>query len=228
MRAKIDSLFQRDYDYVKAHDYKWSIAALEYMKSSYIDEKFAEPMVPEYLIHGLDMAWLLIQLRLPVTTEEMDLMLSASVLHILVELYESYDIDSTVHEIGLPEEMADFVKDIMTSNQYFDKIVDNRLLLMVKMVERSNLIEHLCDMSIEEAKHFRLDAKRFWFAVCVEGKARYQEFDAALSGILEKMRGLIQVMDILFKRYEDEEDELYDEILLLREENARLRLRLNM
>lgn len=226
MKAKIDSLFQRDYDYAKTHDYKYTIAALEYIKVSYIEEKMTEPMVQEYLVHGLSMAWLLIQLRLPVTTEEMDFMLSASVLHILVELYERYDIESTVESIGLPQEVAAFVEDIMTSNEDFDKIVDNRLLLMVKMVERSNLIEHLCDMTIEEAKHFRLDAKRFWFAVCVEGKARYQEFDAALSGILEKMRGLIQVMDILFKRYEDEEDELYEEILLLKEENARMRVAL--
>ena len=226
MKAKIDSLFQRDYDYAVNHDYKYTISALEYIKVSCIEEKMTEPMVQEYLVHGLSMAWLLIQLRLPVTTEEMDLMLSASVLHILVELYEQYDIEGTVESIGLPQEVAAFVEDIMISNEDFDKIVDNRLLLMVKMVERSNLIEHLCDMTIEEAKHFRLDAKRFWFAVCVEGKARYQEFDAALSGILEKMRGLIQVMDILFKRYEDEEDELYDEILLLKEENARMRVAL--
>lgn len=226
MKAKIDSLFQRDYDYAAAHDYKCSTAALEYIKTSYIDVENTMPMVQEYLIHGLSIAWLLIELRLPVTEKEMDLMLSASVLHILAEMYEPYDIEGTVEQIGLSKNVADFVNDIVTSNQDFDKIVGDRLLLMVKMVERSNLIEHLCDMSIEEAKHFRMDAKRFWFAACVEGKACYQEFDMALSGILEKMRGLIQVMDILFKRYEDEEDELYEEILLLKEENARIRVAL--
>lgn len=224
MQTKINTLFERDYAYAVSHNYKNTCAALEYIKTSHMDVKVPVPMVQEYLIHGLSMMWLLIELPLPVTDEEMDLMLTASILHILDEIYGEYDMERISEVIAVPKEAATLVQKIKQSNHNYDMIVQDRLLLIVKMVERSNLIEHLCDMTAEEAKEFMTDAKRFWFSMCIEGKERYQEFDAALTGILEKMRGLIQVMDILFKRYDAEEDELYEDILALKEENAHIRV----
>lgn len=224
LKTKIDMLFERDYAYAVSHNYKNTCASLEYIKASHMDVKVNVPMVQEYLIHGLAMVWLLIELRLPITEEEMDLILSASMLHILVELYGEYDMESLSDMIGVPEDVRLFVHKIQESNQNYEMVLQDRLLLIVKMVERSNLIEHLCDMTTEEAKQFMTDTKHHWFSMCIEGKERYQEFDAALAGILEKMRGLIQVMDVLFKRYDAEEDELYEDILALKEENAHIRV----
>lgn len=224
MKMKINSLFERDYAYAVSHNYQSTCAALEYMKKSHMDVKVTVPMVQEYLIHALSLVWLLIELPLPITEDEMDLILSASVLHILDEIYGEYDMESLSDVIDVPKTTFEFINKIEQSNHNYDMIVQDRLLLIVKMAERSNVIEHLCDMTIEEAKEFILDAKRYWFAMCIEGKVRFQEFDAALTGILEKMRGLIQVMDILFQRFDSEEEELYEDILALKEENARIRI----
>ena len=224
LKTKIDMLFERDYAYAVSHNYKNTCASLEYIKASHMDVNVNVPMVQEYLIHGLSMVWLLIELRLPITEKEMDLILSASMLHILVELYGEYDMESLSDVIGVPEDVRSFVHKIQESNQNYEMVLQDRLLLIVKMVERSNLIEHLCDMTTEEAKQFMTDTKHHWFSMCIEGKESYQEFDAALAGILEKMRGLIQVMDVLFKRYDAEEDELYEDILALKEENAHIRV----
>jgi len=108
---------------------------------------------------------------------------------------------------------------------YYRTLAKDRLLLMIKMVERSNLIEHLCDMTADEAKTFMWETKRHLFLLCLDGKETYPEFENAFGNIMEKMRGLIQVMDILYKKYDAEEDELYDEIWSLTEENARIRKR---
>ncbi len=226
MKARIDMLFDRDYAYAVAHGYDNTVMALDYIKSSHLDVKVTVPMLQEYLIHGLSMAWMLIELQLPVSHEEMDIMLSASVLHILTELYGEYDVDGLGKSIGMPEQVVTFLHQIPLSNKYYGMIVEDRLLLIIKMVERSNVIEHLCDMTTDEAKQFMMEAKCYLFSMCIDGKERYPEFDGAFTGILEKMRGLIQVMDILFKRYDLEEDELYEEILVLKEENARIRMAL--
>ena len=220
MKTRIDTLWERNYAYAASHNYRLTRAALEEIRGTHMDADAPAAMVSEYLIHGLSMAWLLIELRLPVTDAELDLMLSASVLHILVEMYGETGMDDST----APEEVRDFVRKIAEADRNPGIAPENRLLLMVKLVERSNLIEHLCDMSPDEAKQFMREAKRIWFSVCLEGKTRYPEFDAALTGILEKMRGLIQVIDILFKRFDAEEDELYEEIFNLKEENARIRL----
>lgn len=216
MKEKIETLWQRDFAYARENSCPRACAALEYLRG-----KMETPTrkQAEYLIHGLAMGWLLIELRLPVTEEEMDLMLAASVLHILPELWSREELTRA----GAGEREVSFVERIARADRNPAQAAEDRLLLMVKLVERSNLIEHLCDMSPDEAKQFMLEAKRVWFSVCLEGKVRYPEFDPAITNILEKMRGLFQVMDILFKRYDAEEDELCEEILTLKEENARIR-----
>lgn len=220
MKKQIDILWERNYAYATSRHYSSTCAALEEIKASHMGTGAMTPQLQEYMIHGLSMAWLLMELPFSVTKEDMDLMLSASILHILVELYGTDCMECA----AAGEKVQSFVRKIAEADQNPAIAVEDRLLLVVKLVERSDHIEHQCNMSPDEARRFMKDAKRIWFPACLEGKVRYPEFDAALTGILDKMRGLIQVMDILFKRYDEEEDELYEEILNLTEENARIRV----
>ena len=219
MERKIDALWKQNYAYACAQGYSRTCRALEYMKSASYPQVPGKE-APEYRIHGLALSWLLIELRLPIPAEALDRMLAASVLHIFPELYG----EEGMAGLTAGEDVVDFVRRIRQADREPGLTAEDPLLLMIKLAERSNLIEHLCDMSTDDARHFMQDAKRVWFPVCLEGRLRFPEFSDALTGLLEKMRGLIQVMDILFKRYDTEEEELYDEILTLREENASIRL----
>jgi len=226
LKLKVDMLWERDYTYALEHQMKSTLAALSFLKENVIDKRVSPAMTKEYLIHGLSIVWLLVELRLPVSEEELDLMMSVAALHVLKELDPEYSLEQLEKIPSIHENVVVFIESLTKADKQYEIIMDDRLLLITKMAERSNVIEHLCDMTTEEAKIFMIETKRYLFPLCLDGKERYPEFDAALTGILEKMRGLIQVTDILFKRYDSEEDELYEEILNLKEENARIRVAL--
>lgn len=224
LNEQIATLMEREEAYANEHALANTQVALNYMKNHLVDVPEEIPMKREYAIHGLSMVWLIIELQLPASADELDLMLASSLLHVFPEL----KLECTA---AVDKAVLEYVEEITKIDQlgpqevepYYRKLACDRLLLMVKMVERSNVIEHLCDMSTDEAKAFMWETKRHLFLMCLDGKENFPEFAPAFGNVLEKMRGLMQVMEILFQRYDAEEEELYDEIWNLREENARIR-----
>ncbi len=186
---------------------------------------FDDAMKAEYYIHGVSMAFMILELHLPISNQELDIMLAASICHILCEIDPEYPLDYLAMKdiskdvILFVQEMIQADKRLFVSN---NQIVFEKLLFMIKLVERCNLIQHLCDMSTEEAKLFIVETKRYLIPMALEGKAQYPEFADYVSVLLEKMRTLIQIADILFRKYDAEEEELYEEILELKEENFRI------
>ena len=59
--------------------------------------------------------------------------------------------------------------------------------------------------------------------MCIYGKEHYHELLAPVSVLMEKIRTLIEVAEVLLRKYEVREAELNRDILSLQEENATLR-----
>lgn len=182
-------------------------------------------MVDEYYVHGMIMARILSDMSLPISGEELDKLLTSAICHIIMEVDPEYDINRNLIEREISEDIINFVLTMVEADKNNSNInvLDDRLLFIIKIVERCNLIEHLCDMSTEEAKAFIHETKRKLLPLCISAKEKYPEFNIQIDVLMVKMRTLIQVMDILYARYDAEQEELYDEILNYKDENFRIK-----
>lgn len=218
MEARIDTLTKQLFVFADIHDYDRTRRAMRYLRNVQMEAEIT-PRLQEYLQHGLSAAWLLVELRAPVTDDELDLMLSATVLHVLVERYGADGLQGT----GADERVKALVQKMIKADENPGIVLSDKLLLLAKMVERSSLMEQLCDYPPEEGKMLLKQAKQAWISLCLEAELQYPELEAALSAVREKMRAIVLILDVLYKRYDEEEDALYEEILDLTEENARIR-----
>ena len=184
-----------------------------------------------YLNHALCVGWMLIDLRLPLAPEEMDLAISAALCHILPEIIENFDYETKLAALNVDPRVSKIVATITRKSTgtdddmtaFYDRIKKDRLAYMVRLVDRANLVEQLYGTSTLEAKSYILETKRYFLPLCIWGKEHFPELEVPISIMMEKMRTLTQVTEILYSKYETEENSLNDEILALKEENSRLR-----
>lgn len=204
--------------------------ALDFMKEKVLADQ-ANDTNKGYLDHAIAISWMLMDLMFPLSAEEEDCMLTAALCHILPELFCDIDVKSECRNVGLEDRIANIIllitrKDGMSEEQtacHYENLKEDKLALFIRLVDRSNLIEYLHGISQIEAKAYINETKKYFLPICIYAKEQYPMFRGQISVIMEKMRTLIQVMEILFARYELEENALNDEILNLTEENARLR-----
>lgn len=185
-----------------------------------------------YYKHCMSICRMLIDLHVPITKEEEDLILAAAICHVLPkkiafpekgrELVTTYHLDPQVYEIlEINNRRAFHTEDEV--REFYANIEKNKLALLVKLVDRGNLVEQLYDLAIWDARRYIRETRNYFFPMCIYAKEHYPELTPMISILMEKMRSLIEVADILSSRYEIRETALSNEILSLHEENARIR-----
>lgn len=182
--------------------------------------------------HCLSVTKLLIDLSIPLSKDELDILVAAGLCHDTIahagfqrgglELTEDYHLDPRIYEIvrvttkiGLKTE-ADL-------RQFYKEIRYNKLAVLVAMADRSNLVENVYALSINEALSYIREIRDYAMPMCVYVLEHYPDIQRPMRLIVDKIHNLIDVTDIISRRYQEKENELKKELLALREENAQLR-----
>lgn len=185
-----------------------------------------------YFQHSMTVCRMLIDLHITLPQEDEDILLASAICHILPEnitipdlqerITEQYRLDARIAQIV----STLFWKDNSTAahqQAYYDRVQKNKLALLVKLADRGNLVQQLYDIDGATARSHIQQTRRFFLPMCIYAKEWYPELIAPVSVMLEKMRCLMEVADILLSRYEVRETALMQEILELQEENATIR-----
>lgn len=178
------------------------------------------------LRHGLSVCRILIDLHVPVNPRDEDILLSAALCHILpldCELFRRQGVldPEVIRMVTIMRRGATDSDEKLA--QYIRQIRENRLVLLLCLADRSNLAEQLHNFSTWSTRRYIHETRSFYLPVCIYAKEYYPELMAPVSLLMEKMRSLIEVAEILLTRYEEVEDELIRDILQLEEENAMIK-----
>lgn len=235
--AEMDDL-QRSQDlseqlmaYAQKHDLKNTVASLSIIRkySKLVKNK---SKIPYYLANCQGTAKMLSEINLPFDTTELDYALSAALLHTISKHVSTINFEREMTAIyGIDPRICEIVKMITLNGQtsdeeltaFYDQIKTDRIALIVRLTERSNLVERLSEVTALKAKVQISDTKRYFFPMCVYAKIHYPELTPAIAVLMEKMRNLMDVAEILIEQFDQREKDLSRDILELLEENTRIR-----
>lgn len=185
-----------------------------------------------YMYHCLSVTRMLINLHLPFTQEEEDILLTGALCHDLKtniafqdkgqEMNSVYHIDQRVVDIMKLIYVGDCESDA-DLRRVFHKVRQNKVAMMIRLADRANIVEELYNFSIFRIQEYIHETRAFYLPMCVYAREFYPELDAHVGILQNKMHDLIYSTDIFITRYDNRQKELSEQILLLEEENARMR-----
>lgn len=184
------------------------------------------------ILHALAVCEVLLELHTGLPHEEEDTLLSAALLHILPGYFPGDDIrDIIVGTHGFSPAVFEIVDSLDAGHMileeeqeaFYARIQENRLALLVALADRGNTVQNLYRFSTWNAHRYIEETKICYYPMCIYGKEHYHELLAPISVLMEKIRSLLEVTDILLRRYEVREAELLQDIQALREENATIK-----
>lgn len=182
--------------------------------------------------HALAVCEILTDLHTELPLEEEDTLLSAALLHILPDYFPADDIrDILVGTHGFSPAVYEIVDSLDLGHmvleeeqtEFYSRIQENKLTLLVSLADRGNIMQNLYRFSTWNAHRYIEETKACYYPMCIYGKEHYHELLAPISVLLEKIRSLSEVAEILLRRYEVREAELIQDIQALREENATIK-----
>lgn len=191
-------------------------------------ERYRQP----YVIHCLVVCRNLVDLNLPLSNEELDVVLASALCHDMIEdipfpkkgeeLMELFGLDPRVYEIvKLLSKRKDFTEE--EEKAHFHGIESNRLALLIKLSDRSHNVEDLYNMSHWKVHEYIGETEKYFLPMCDYGFLHYPELVAVLDVLRNKILSLTQVSEILVDRLALREKELLDEVVVLKKENEELR-----
>lgn len=196
----------------------------------------ALPFVASYFGQGCDLYFrrrlancrIMVDMHLPIEASQMDVLLMSVLSHSLpgAVVPEGY-IDAMLKRceqeprIG---EVLSVLRDSAYYNQaYYSRLVQNKYALMIRLAERSVLVEKLYEWPISDALKYIRDTRENFFPMCIYVKDHYREFTGGATILMEKMRNLIAANEVLLHRYDEMEKALKEEILGLKEDSSAVR-----
>lgn len=235
MEERINTLYSQVQEYAAEKKLVYAQKALPFIRES-METKARNAATAKRarteLLHCLEVCIMLIDLRLSIPCEEEDTLLAAVLLHIYPENFAVEDLrDKLVRELGFSEDVCNVVetvtpeRDLTDEEQqaYYERVQQNRLALLAMLADRGNIVQQLHRFSTWNAHRYIDETKACYYPMCIYGKEHYYDLLAPISVLMEKMRSLIEVAEILLRRYEIREAELIQDILALREENATIK-----
>lgn len=181
-----------------------------------------------YYRRRLSVCRMLVDLYLPVPKKALDTMLAAALINHMPGDLIPEDQDEVLGRIyadAAPvwETLAILKHADYSDKSYYDKIIRDPKALIIRLVERSVLLEKLYEWHSTDALRYVRETREFFFPLCLYAKENYPEYLGAASILHEKMRNLTTVNEALLTRFMEIENAISDEILALREENASIR-----
>lgn len=182
-----------------------------------------------YFRHCLSVCHILVELQPELSGREEDILLSAAVCHVLPENIRFLDLDEAL--AALDPQVRDTVRLIYREGDgieaqdsvFYESIRQDKLALLIKLADRGNLVEQLHSIAGSRSRRYMYETRTYFLPLCLYAKEHYPELIPPVSILMEKMRCLLEVSEILLGRYEALEAELTGEILALQEDNSALR-----
>lgn len=178
-----------------------------------------------YYRRRLSVCRMLIGLHLPLGPAMLDTLLAVVLSHSLP--------GDRVPEDHMPEMQALFACDAEVARilsvlnyqgqDYYDRLMEDRYALLVRLTERGVLVESLYEWPAADALRYIRETREHFFSMCIYAKEHYRELLGPVSILMEKTRNLVIVNEALIHRYDEGENALRSEILATLEENAALR-----
>ncbi len=183
-----------------------------------------------YVNHCLSVCRTLMNYQIPLDHDDMDVILASALTHDLPLViadnrlkYAMEDIFQLDHEVYYIVKMMAKKELLIPENEqkaFIERVRQDKRALLVRLVDRSNIIEHLHKVSVWRAKEYIQNTRMVYLPLCIYGIIHYPENANIFSLLMEKLRVLIEASEILIDRFEKRELELAGEILHLEEENA--------
>jgi hypothetical protein len=186
-----------------------------------------------YYAYAVRVCKLLIDLELPVNNGDMDIILTGALGNIVNEAVSFPGKEKELAaEFDLNDEIMHIV-DVLThrkmsgkkeEERYYEEIKKDKFALMIKIVEIAITTEEIYNNSFKVIDEYVRLMREYFFPMCIYAKEKYNDMELAISVVMEKVKLLSDVTEILTRRYRDRWRALVDEMLVLQEENARLRV----
>lgn len=184
-----------------------------------------------YVIHCLIVCRMLVDLHLPLSADEEDIVLAAALCHDMVEdipfpnhgeeLTEEFGLDPRVLEtVKLVSKQKDFTSE--QEQAHFHAIESNKLSLLVKLSDRSHNVEDLYNMSTWKVHEYIGETRKYFLPMCAYGMEHYPELATCIEILRDKIVSLTQAAEIMVDRCEAWEQELREQLQALQEENRQL------
>lgn len=167
-------------------------------------------------------ALMLINLSINISDEDEDVLIAATVAHDYPELealeYTSDRVEQIIRLLASNGVMRDGDK-----RYYCSVLQQDKLGLLLALAERGNLAEGLYNLSASETMEYVRDSRKYYLPMCLYAKQNYPELQMTFNILMEKLRSLIDIAEIISNRYNVREMSYTNEIFSLMEENARLK-----
>ena len=168
-----------------------------------------------YASHCLDVCSTLIALDLPLERDELDILLATALLHdVLEDQPQKFPEGGTefMSLYGIDPRVLENVR-VLTKHQgatweeleeYFHRICEDRLCLMVKLADRGHNSSSLYVMKPERIRKYITEAKELVYKTASYGKMRYPEFSNGITILKSKIKSLINTAEALTADVEPE------------------------
>lgn len=185
-----------------------------------------------YVIHCLLVCRMLVDLHVPVSKEEEDILLASALCHDMIEdipfedhgreLFTRFHLDPGVYEtVKQVSKRKDFTPE--EERAFFHGIASNKLALLVKLSDRSHNVEDLYNMSVWKVHEYIGETDQFFLPMCAYAHDHYPELNKTIEIFQDKIGTLTHVSKAMVDRCENREQELQEQLQSLTEENTRLR-----
>ncbi len=185
-----------------------------------------------YVIHPLMVCKMLIELRIPMSNEELDILLASALCHDMIEdipfldhgreLMIQYHLKKQVYENVLAvSKEKDFTEE--QTREHFQKIAENKCALLIKLSDRGNNVEDLYNRSAGKVREYVRETEEYILPLCEYGISHYPELIQPIRILEDKLKCLTDAAAVLVDRYEEQERALRIHVEQLRAENEVLR-----
>lgn len=232
----IKFLYESILEYAKEHHLKNTELALKFAMDKLYDSDYRSlrsGISGENCLHEcMKSAKMLKDLHIVLSQDETDTLLAAMICHdVLAYTDYSADINSIRTKYPISSPVWNLVKLITRPENmneeirmfYYKNIQERKLAVLAVLADRSDYVEQISELPIAEVNDFILEMRNFLLPMCMYALQHYGECHMAIKVMMEKIRCLMDVADIISSRYKRRESMYASEILSLMEENARLR-----
>lgn len=165
-----------------------------------------------YVLHVLKVCSTLISLDLPMSDQELDILLTIALGHDLIEDGKFYnDGAELMTTYGFPEIVYKTIKLLSKRsgaseeelNIYFNEIKKNKYALLVKMSDRSHNVEDLYNMKVEKLHKYVDETRRWIYPLSSYAKANYPELSNGVTVLKAKIMSLTEATEAIVEMYDE-------------------------
>lgn len=167
-----------------------------------------------YVLHVLKVCSTLISLHLPLTKEDLDILLASALLHDCLEdsssffphggseLTTKYKLNPEIYNIvkllskqpGASEEQLDI---------YFNNIKRNKFATLIKLADRSHNVEDLYNMKPDKLHKYVIETRTWIYPLATYGKTNYPELSNGFTILKSKIVSLTECTETIVELYEE-------------------------